>query len=117
MTFFLGHPLYKYCILTDLSRLAPFQFLLLSDPGNLGKQRTVEDYRDSDYERSWFGITSWEGIKSVTTNLGTILDRIECPLTSQTQSANPQSWDRKILGKTFYLFSFARKREERRLES
>ena len=83
--------IFIYCILTDLPRLAPFQFLLLSDPGHLGKQRTVEDYRDSDYERSWFGVTSWEGIKTVTTNLGTILDRIMSSLVTQTQSARPTS--------------------------
>ena len=65
-----------YCSLTDLPRLAPFQSLLLSDPDHLGKQRTVEDYIDSDYERSWFGVTSWEGIKTVTSNLGTMLDNV-----------------------------------------
>ena len=67
---------YIYCILSDLPRLAPFQSLLLSDPDHLGKQRTVEDYIDSDYERSWFGVTSWEGIKTVTSNLGTMLDNV-----------------------------------------
>ena len=97
--------------MTDLPRLAPFQFLLPSDPGHLEKQRTVEDYRDSDYERSWFAVTSWEGIKTVTTNLGTILDNV----LSHHKHNQPDRrvWMDRFLSKLFICFRFAKSREKR----
>ena len=77
----------------------------------------MEDYRDSDYERSWFGVTSWEGIKTVTTNLGTMLDNVLSHHKHNQPARLVRMARREKDSCQNFLFVFVLRRRERRQAS